>query len=162
MALTRRVTTANQQSKFRRAAELQNLRLRHPHMQQTRSERRSCYAVGATLDPRLLDQTFGRRNRPPTPMGGVMSNQYMNDAEQALSQRYSENETRSQHKFRGVRSHTRASALANEYMKTMRSSFNLPSESGNGLFKMTQFKDVKPRVGLYHVNPSSTRRSATE
>ena len=92
MALSRRVTTANQQSKFRRATDAQHMRIGHPHMQQTRSARRSCYAVGLTLDPRQLDQAFGRANRPPTPMGDVMANQYQNDAVQMQSLRNSMNE----------------------------------------------------------------------
>ncbi len=48
--------------------------------------------------------------------------------------------------------------MANEHTKLTRSSmFSQPTD----LFKMTQFKKVKSRVGAYHVQPAAKKPDAS-
>ena len=56
-------------------------------------------------------------------------------------------------KFRGVRAHTRASAMATSHVRSTVSGFNNAKENAPEMLKMSQFKQVKSRVGNWHVNP---------
>ena len=89
-----------------------------------------------------------------------MEDAFAAEAEQEQIWRNQMNETQFQEfqKFRGVRPHTRASAMANEHIKLTRSSmFSQPTE----LFKMTQFKKVKSRLAPYHVQPAAKKPAAS-
>ena len=105
-------------------------------------------------------EAFGRPNRPSTPIKRVMEDAFAAEAEEEQIWKNQMNETqfREFQKFRGVRPHTRASAMANEHTKLTRSSmFSQPTD----LFKMTQFKNVKSRVGAYHVQPAAKKPAAS-
>mgnify|MGYP000182749423 FL=1 len=93
---------------------------------------------------------FGKPNRPSTPIKDVVNEQYARVAEQrqAIKNHMNEESFRSSNKFRGARSHTKASYMAKEHLNTTRTSLN---QSGD-LFKMSQFKDVTSRVGKHHQN----------
>mgnify|MGYP006892657059 CR=1 FL=1 len=62
-------------------------------------------------------------------------------------------------KFSGVRTHTRASAMASDHVRGHRSSFVNGSVNGPDMWKMRQFQTVNSRVGSHHEN--SRARSAT-
>lgn len=61
-------------------------------------------------------------------------------------------------KFKGVRPHTRASAMASDHVRSNRNSFINANKSGPDMFKMQQFKKVGSRVAPHHEN--SRARSA--
>jgi len=85
-------------------------------------------------------------------MKAVMAGYYEAHAamEQEWKNTHNERVFEAMSKFKGVRPHTRASAMASDHVRTNRSTF-LGHQSGD-LFKMTQFKQVKSRVGPHHVN----------
>lgn len=61
--------------------------------------------------------------------------------------------------FNGVRTHTRASAMASNHVRSTRNNFLAASTNGPDMWKMKQFQRVTSRVGTHHEN--SRARSAT-
>lgn len=108
-----------------------------------------------TIDVQSECGAFGRPNRPSTPMKAVMSGDFENNAVsvQQLKNKMNDHIYEQMCKFRGVRSHTRASAMASNHVRSQVSGFNNAKENAPEMFKMTQFKGVASRVGTWHVNP---------
>ena len=107
------------------------------------------------VDTSASEVGFGRPNRPSTPMKSVMQGDFENDAVsvQHLKNQVNEHIYQQMCKFRGVRAHTRASAMASSHVRSTVSGFNNAKENAPEMFKMSQFKQVKSRVGNWHVNP---------
>jgi hypothetical protein len=104
-------------------------------------------------DPaRETDHGFGRPNRPSTPMGAVMSGHFEAAASMEQEWKNSNNERvfEAMSKFTGVRPHTRASAMASDHVRSNRNT--MLNKQGGDMFKMTQFKAIKSRVGPAHIN----------
>ena len=65
---------------------------------------------------------YGKPNRPSTPIGEVVSEEYARLAQrhQQAKNDFHEHQILMQSKFRGVRNHTRASTMANVFVKSAR------------------------------------------
>lgn len=100
----------------------------------------------------LIAEWFGKANRPSTPIKDVVNEQYARVAEQrqAIKNHCNEECFRATNKFRGSRSHTKASSMAKEHLNSTRTS--IVNQSQSDMFKMSQFKTVKSRVGAHHQN----------
>ena len=147
IATAKKVTTCIDQYKLRKSLE-GSIRIKAPEIM------RSTHQFIENSD-----KGFGRPNRPSTPMNAVMSGLYEAEAAEVQGHKNMINDHifKTMNQFNGVRNHTRASALAKDHVSQSRSQF-LGGAQPKELFKMTQFKMVKSRVGAYHEN--SRARSA--
>ena len=77
-------------------------------------------------------------------MKSVMSHQYENEAAGVQEMKNAQNEQvfHKMMQFKGVRTHTRASAMADEHVITKRNSFVNASQQGPEMWKMKQFGKV--------------------
>jgi hypothetical protein len=96
-----------------------------------------------TVDVKSLTSYFGKANRPATPMGAVMAAQYEKQAAEEQIEKNTKNETmfRLLQKFKGIRSHTRASRVASEHVWS-----TIAPGPSKELYKMAMFKNVESRV----------------
>ena len=155
MATAQRVTTCIDQYKMRQGLA-KKVRIRGPG----ENAIKNTFKV-ATVDVREIENAFGRPNRPSTPMKAVMSHHYENEAADIQEMKNIQNEAvfHTMQKFNGVRSHTRASAMASDHVRGHRGSFVSGCSNAPDMWKMKQFQKVTSRVGGHHEN--SRARSAT-
>ena len=94
-------------------------------------------------------------------MKSVMSHQYENEAAEIQEMKNVQNEAifHKMQQFKGIRTHTRASAMASDHVRSHRNSFLNAPTHGPDMWKMKQFGKVNSRVGTHHEN--SRARSAT-
>ena len=94
-------------------------------------------------------------------MKAVMSHHYENEAADVQEMKNVQNEVvfHKKQQFNGIRTHTRASAMASDHVRGHRNSFVTASTNGPDMWKMRQFSKVNSRVGSHHEN--SRARSAT-
>lgn len=89
--------------------------------------------------------TFGKANRPSTPIQGVISNNYANIAEQEVSEKYDQylkaNRDAKKNK-RIVPADTRARQLAAQYLNEQK----MKAEGDEKRFKMKRFNNIGPRT----------------
>ena len=100
-----------------------------------------------TTHKRAQSTTFGRANRPSTPIQGVISNTYANIAESDLMHKYEVVQQQNE-EFRKKKElkNTRARELAVQYiMNSTRSKF-AESQNPTENFKMKRFANVQSRV----------------
>ena len=90
---------------------------------------------------------YGRPNRPGTPVGDVISNYYGETAEKQISEKYDYLKESTKPLGLGfARGHTRASALAHNHVNESNYNKAYHGVSEKDLFKMSKFKNVKPRT----------------
>jgi len=95
---------------------------------------------------------YGKPNRPGTPVGDVVSNYYGINAEKDISTKYEYlREASKPLSLSYARGHTRASAMAHNHvsLQTFNKSMKKIDAEGD-LFKMTKFKNVKPRTDTFN------------
>ena len=93
------------------------------------------------------DHSYGRPNRPGTPVGDVISNFYGDIASKVLTQKYDIlQETQKPMSLKFARGHTKASTLAHSFISHKELSKEDKENVSKNLFKMRKFKNVKPRT----------------
>ena len=135
MALSKRATTSRAQTAYRRTFNNQVPRLEHKFP-----------------DDRVFlpeeKHSYGRPNRPSTPVGDVISNYYGDRAHKQISQKYDIlKETSKPLGLKYSRGHTKASAMAHNHIT--QSNFN-KSYATSEIFKMSKFKNVAPRTNTHN------------
>ena len=102
---------------------------------------------------------YGKKNRPGTPVGDVVSNYYGQKAEElAVSKADYLVQAKKPMGLNMLRAHTRASAMAqnaiseSEWHKTM----DLRNR-GEDMFKMRKFKNIAARTNTYNYQPKKLR-----
>ena len=143
LALKTRATTARAQSAFRKTYS--------KHLPRFVKE----IPVNHTYLPEEA-HPYGRPNRPGTPVGDVVSNFYGENAEKVITQKYDIlKETTKPLSLSYARGHTRASAMAKSHITQDNFNKSYVALNDKELFKMTKFKNVKPRTDTN--NRSSTQ-----
>jgi len=105
------------------------------------------YDHGITLPHE--DFTYGKANRPPTPVKAVISGFYGDVAEQQTATRYEILHMQSRPKgLTDARNHTRASQMASDFLKTNVRDEHMRSTAS--LFKMNKFRNVGPRTNTHN------------
>ena len=95
--------------------------------------------------------SYGRPNRPSTPVGDVVSNYYGDVAQKQITQQYDIlRETSKPVGLNYSRGHTKASAMAYNHVSQQNFFKSNPSASSDNLFKMSKFKNVTGRLDSHN------------
>ena len=99
---------------------------------------------------------YGKANRPGTPVGDVISNYYGEKASKHLEQKY--DILKDSTKPLGLsyaRGHTKASAMAHNFVSSSVYNASFKQHSSNDLFKMKKFKNVAARTNTNNRRPGT-------
>jgi hypothetical protein len=95
--------------------------------------------------------SYGRPNRPSTPVGDVISNYYGDIANKQITQKYDIlKETSKPLGLSYARGHTKASAMAHNHISQTNFNKSYAGVNERNLFKMSKFSNVNPRTNTHN------------